>query len=111
MGFLSGFFEFPIKVHDQKAIKEALRKAKQDGEDIVDEEPTWVSGKARVHMSDISGWTEDGGEEFEPEDRTDHFDITIVNTFSGRVFECLWTKKKFEKEIEASYIKYCEEQA
>jgi hypothetical protein len=103
--FTDAFFKFPVKVYDSKKLQQAYLQAKEEGQEMLTEEPPYTNGWARQLFSNILGWEEFGGEQFSLKNREGNLDKTIVSLHTGEDVMCTWNRDKFEQEINKAYGK------
>lgn len=105
------FFKFPIKIYNREEVADVLHKF--TGEDIPNPNdippPSWAQGWVRVPFNDVLTW---GDDTVNPEDVSkiakNGFDATYVKTRNCGDFECLWSREKFEKNLDEAYNAYRE---
>lgn len=98
MKYSETYFKFPIKVYNEKSIKEAKDYEEATGNPT---ETDWVEGIGKIKLEDILGWFDSYPEGVPQEEVAKNgFSETIVETKELGSMICTWNRKKFERELD-----------
>ena len=101
--FSKRFFQIPIRMYKADDVEEHFKR-KEDpalyGEE--DDDIEYVIGHAKILPYDILEWFDCFSRPRTLEEvRESGFDSTRIKTKSGEIYDCVWSRAKFEKNLDA----------
>lgn len=107
MTYTEEFFSFPMRIYDGVSLRKAL---KQEEDMMIPMDGEWVQGTVRLPIEEVKGWFDvfsKGRKADEVEE--EGFDSVVVLTYSMGEYECMWTREKFEAEMDKFYERHLED--